>query len=85
MRLIVDGHQHIHKILFDDSQRLNDLYLVLKDEQHQNFEIVCRLLCNLMMKDLRLVLMTVQVIEKFRDLVVQLINVFLMFDLNKYV
>lgn len=79
-----DDHQHIHKILFDDLQHQYDLFLVVKDEQHQNFEIVYHLLYNLLvMNYVQQVMRNVQVIWNVHVLVVQQMNVQVMFDLKK--
>jgi hypothetical protein len=82
MVVMDDDHQHIHKILFDDSQHQNDLEQVVKDEQHQNSEIVYHLLYDLLMKVVQLVVKNVQVIVNVHVLVVQLMYVLQMFDLN---
>jgi hypothetical protein len=50
--------------------------MVVRDEQHQNFEIVYHLLYDLLMMEIvDLVLKNVQVIENVHVLVVQLMNV----------
>ena len=75
--MLMDGdHQHIHRILFDDLQHQHDLEQVVKDVQHQNFEIVYHLSYNLLMMEfVQQVMMNVQVIVNVHVLVVQQMNV----------